>query len=230
MSDIIIRNGDILSELKEDINKAKVSKERNDIVEAVFFVLLDVSGSMGECIPKDEFELSVGSPSAVKIEVLKTAMNEVIKHKGDTTISLIRFSDNFEEMCPPTSDGKYINKLISNLYADGGTGMGEALRYAMRMAREFGGYRKRILLVSDGEPTDMYEEQILDMVRKESRGVIIDTIAIAFGRGEDFMRQLSEITGGVFVNLYTKEKVVEVVKLMAPENRMLESTRKALKG
>mgnify|MGYP001187607784 CR=1 FL=1 len=81
----------------------------------------------------------------------------------------------------------------------------------------------RIVLLTDGCPTDARAEQILERVSTSFTHIPIDTIGIggdekSWGYDADFLRTLAQITGGTFCEV----KDFELNKLLATTEKLLQ--------
>lgn len=124
------------------------------------------------------------SMSGTRIQQLRDVVKQLIGRPG---LSFIRFSNKVERVENPAQVTTF-----------GGTRMWSALDFAYTERAD------RILLMTDGEPTDKDKQQILDIVQASHPTIPIDTIGIHGGRSAswgydpEFLRKLSEITGGTF--------------------------------
>lgn len=140
-------------------------------------LLLDTSGSMG----------------GQKIDALNQAVDEMItafKGAGDSEteidVAVITFGRDVALRQPLTSVAEV---RWSDLEADGGTPMGTAIAMAKAMIEDkevipARAYRPTVVLVSDGQPTDSWEEP-LDAFIGEGRSSKCDRMAMAIGHDAD---------------------------------------------
>lgn len=133
------------------------------------------------------------SMAGIKETELKKAIKQVISKYP--AIELIRFDSIVESIKP--SD-------VDKMFVDGSTVMGKALIVAWDMETE------KIILITDGQPTDMSKEKVLEKA-KEYSYVPIHIIGIGEpGEGKEdldemFLRRLAGITGGSYTRLEIKE-------------------------
>lgn len=75
---------------------------------------------------------------------------------------------------------------------------------------------EQIILISDGEPTDAQEGDIIEVAR--GKGVRIDTIGISDGGGygysPEFLRALADATGGTFTDCGQPIELGEIVEFL----------------
>ena len=81
--------------------------------------------------------------------------------------------------------------------------------------------RARIILITDGEPTDLSPTEILNQV---DQGIPVDSIFVAsqyeplFG-GRRFLEELSALTGGVFAEVSDVSSLASSIKALSPAER-----------
>ena len=165
-------------------------------------LLLDRSGSMGEIesgevertgeiIVEDGKEYEIVNGGISKIQILNQALNDMInsfkevgKNETEINVGVISFgSDATYDI--PIKPAKDINTL-TYLKASGNTSMGEALRMAKKIVEDKNiipskGYRPTIVLVSDGEPNDDWENAMNDFV-SNGRSAKCERFALAIGQ------------------------------------------------
>jgi Mg-chelatase subunit ChlD len=101
-------------------------------------------------------------------------------------------------------------------HASGGTPMLRALQTAWEYFKQTQA-KGRIILVSDGCPTDSEPEDILDVAQT---GIIIDTVGIApRSDSEEFLKKLAELTGGIYQKVNAPAQLEYVVKALSPKQR-----------
>jgi len=140
-------------------------------------LLLDVSGSM----------------SGDKINNLNKAVEEMLKafaeeekKEAEIPVSVIAFGSSVGVHLPYT---KASQVEWQNLRADGRTPMGAALKKAKEMIEDkeitpSRAYRPLVLLVSDGQPNDEWEEPLEDFIAN-GRSKKCDRMAMAIGDDAD---------------------------------------------
>jgi len=140
-------------------------------------LLLDVSGSM----------------SGAKIQNLNEAVRDMLAtfqdtERGETEIhvAIITFGAEvrLHQALASASDISW-----HDLSASGGTPLGTALKMAKAMIEDKGvvpsrAYRPTVVLVSDGQPTDNWEQPLSDFIR-DGRSSKCDRMAMAIGADAD---------------------------------------------
>lgn len=167
------------------------------------FLLLDVSGSMNEVVDPENvrrigrtlvsdgkiWELVEGGTT--KIQILNEAVRKMIESfaaeervETEFLISIIVFGDGATQHLPPTpaSSVKW-----ADMTADGCTAMGAAFSLAKGLIEDkkvvpSRAYRPTVVLVSDGEPTDDWEQPLESLI---SEGRSSKCFFMAMGIGEN---------------------------------------------
>ena len=147
-------------------------------------LLLDVSTSMSWSSGQD-----IASMSGSKIENLNKAVKNMLdkwaqeeKMETEILVSVITFGDQVELHVPYT---KASQVQWQDLHAYGTTPMGAALKMAKAMIEDkettpSRAYRPLIVLVSDGDPQDSWENPLKDFI-SEGRSSKCDRMAMAIG-------------------------------------------------
>lgn len=193
------------------------------------FLLLDVSGSMGEVIDTanvhrtgqmivsdgQTWELVEGGTS--KIQILNKAVKQMIeslvseeKMETEFLISIIVFGNSAVQHLPLTAASSV---KWTDMAVDGCTAMGAAFLLAKSQIEDKNvvpsrAYRPTVLLVSDGEPTDDWKAPLESLIND---GRSSKCFFMAMGIGEDpgtqvldrFIAQtpvLAEVNGGAICN------------------------------
>jgi len=167
------------------------------------FLLLDVSGSMNEVIDPENvqrtgqivvgdgrsWELVKGGIS--KIQILNEAVRKMIvslaaeeRMENEFLVSIIVFGDRATQHLPPTAASS-VN--WTDMVADGYTAMGAAFSLAKSLIEDKGvvpsrAYRPSVILVSDGQPTDDWEQSLESLI---AEGRSSKCFFMAMGIGEN---------------------------------------------
>jgi len=116
-------------------NVEKVTSDERDIV-----LVLDVSGSMSGT-PLDETKKAA-------VNFIETILKE------DASIGIVTYDDEAYMSSDFSTDNATLQKIVYNLYDQGGTNIENALREASQMLKDSNAKKKIILLMSDGEPNE----------------------------------------------------------------------------
>lgn len=167
-------------------------------------LLLDVSGSMGEVVGgpfqrtgervvEDGQTWDVVTGGVSRIDVLNQAVREMLAALAkeeqlghEFLVSVITFGEAVRTHLPPTKAS-----LVewAPLTAAGETPMGEAITSAKRLVEDkettpSRAYRPVVVLVSDGKPTDAWQQSVKAFV-EDGRSSKCDRMAVAIGAGTD---------------------------------------------
>jgi uncharacterized protein YegL len=162
-------------------------------------LVLDRSGSMNQILVKD----------VSKIDLAKDASSKFVNMLSENDrIALVTFSDNAELKVELTNDRvKFIN-IINSLTAEGRTAMGDAMRLALNVLKNFASERKVIILLTDGCHNTGRETP--EAVLRDAKEMKIPIFTIGIGTGEikdplsnecfneDILRKISDETGATF--------------------------------
>ena len=167
--------------------------------------LLDVSSSMGGCIQSLN--------NAVREIFAALAREE--KKGTEFLVSIITFGMGARVQLPPTNAR---NVKWRDFRADGGTPLGSALVVAKQLIEDQGqipsrAWRPTVVLVSDGQPTDQWEDALADFVTL-GRSSKCDRIAMAIGPYADMgmLRMFIEGTGHELFQADQAERILEFFK------------------
>jgi len=198
------------------------------------YLLLDVSTTMGEVEDnenlirtgetffKDGKNWEVVEGGTTKMDVLNESVEKMLsvfskEEKMDTEIlvSIITFGDDANLVFSPI---KASDVVFEKLIADGETSMGAALTMAKEMIEDRSitpsrAYRPTIILVSDGQPNDNWEQSLDDFI-SSGRSQKCDRMALAIGKDADKI-VLEKFIEGADHNLFYSddaEKISEFFK------------------
>lgn len=134
-----------------------------------------------------------GSMSGAKIQNLNAAVRDMLETFRDTAtaeteirVAIITFGAEVKLHQPLASAGEI---AWHDLSASGGTPLGTALEMAKAMIEDKNvipsrAYRPTVVLVSDGQPTDDWEQPLADFI-KDGRSSKCDRMAMAIGADAD---------------------------------------------
>jgi len=189
------------------------STERCD---KALIILLDGSSSMSSFMDNQR-----------KIEVAwKVFQKDLVPNMAGWTYGIILFSTRANWLIYPVSTTTALVTMRTPV-TTGTTTMGEALNMAWGWVESYA-KEARFVLLSDGVPTDIGTSAIIDNARQH-RTIPIDTVGIGSGTCDynpDFLRTLSEVTGGMFTEAGTVKLLSEVIRKLSPAERPLLGTVK----
>ncbi|WP_406042465.1 vWA domain-containing protein [Succinimonas sp.] len=144
-------------------------------------LLLDVSGSMAD---NHKIETLYDSVTTM----LRTFVEAHVKEKT-IDVAIITFGDEVLLHTPYTPARDLQKAGVNQFRAYGCTPMGTALKMAKEMIDDkettpTGNYRPAVVLVSDGQPNDSWEQPLDDFIR-EGRSAKCQRFAVAIGADAD---------------------------------------------
>lgn len=189
-------------------------------VDKALIILLDASGSMLE-------HMEIYSKITVAWRILKT---ELMPNMAGWTYGILKFQGWQEAVWEiyPCQDTQAL-VVFDTPNANGSTPMKSALEKAWQWVQVHA-KQARFVMLSDGEPTDSLKEDILGLA-KENSNIPIDTVGIGAGPymggyDSEFLKKLSDITGGVFVEADSVKLLAETILKLSPAERPLLGTVK----
>lgn len=160
-------------------------------------IMIDVSGSMS------------GEP----IKLLEQALQDFIQksNSSDTAIAVESFPEQVR--IELTNDKVKLWMLCMRLRADGGTPMASTMQYCLDTYPRI----NRAILISDGQPNS---DPKYEVERYAKREIKVDTVHIGNStEGEDVLRSISDITGGLFVKFKDIKSFANAFAFLLPETR-----------
>jgi len=156
-----------------------------------------------------------------KIDILKESSLDLL-FKTDlskTRVAIVEFRTDVKLLIEFCRNVNALKNAIDLMKPEGNTSFWNALEVSLQLLESQIEKIKRIIVVSDGHPTDSGP-----IAPYENRNVIIDTVSVGGDSDEELLRSLSGDTGGVFVQARDVRKLSE--KMLLLESR----TRGLLKG
>lgn len=186
----------------------------DEVPQANFVFLVDVSGSMG---------------SEDKIDLLKSGLISLVDHLNpNDRISIITYSGEVEKLLEstPVSEKDKIKNAIEKLNTDGFTAGGEALKMAYKeaLANYNPKYNNRIIMGTDGDfnvgVTD--DESLVKMVEEyASKGIYMTCLGFGLDNLNDAMMEKISNAGNGNYNYIDSEK--EMLKVFVDERERFVS-------
>jgi Mg-chelatase subunit ChlD len=204
--------------------RLKEFQARQQIIDTLpnrLVLSLDCSGSMAE----------LATDSQTKFDLLKEAVCEFAKQAelgSSTAIAVTTIP--YETEKDFTTDPCQVELYVMDLTVRGSTPMKGAL---LKILNNFS--CTRVVLVSDGEPTDWYEVVYQADTQEEKRWAIKETLAeyISFSvpidcvhigkdtKGEDLLKLIAEVTGGIYVKFKDVARLMTGLSYLTPAKRLL---------
>ena len=162
--------------------------------------VIDSSGSMGEIIPNDEFEVT-------PLRLVKHAMVTIARTlEANDRLSIVEFADEAEIAIPWTfmdTDGRdRVEKMLLSMEPGGCTEMKDGMLLAQELTSQI--QRKsfrHVILLTDGQPTTHPAEGFKSYARSLFAGDSTVTLhTIGFGQSivVPILRDMASVTGGMF--------------------------------
>jgi uncharacterized protein YegL len=193
-----IKSGSLHARIAEGELLKSVAPEKVDVnsLPNRIALMIDVSGSM------------TGEP----IKLLENAVQDFVQKSNsfDTAIAVESFPEQVR--IELTADKQKLWFFIMGLKADGGTPMTEAMNYCKEHYSITRG-----ILISDGLPNS--SPKFAAESYKTSK-IPVDTVHIGLSSdGEDTLKEVSEITGGLFVKFKDIKSFANAFAFLLPETR-----------
>lgn len=152
-----------------------------------------------------------GSMDGEPIKLLENAVLDFVQksNPADTAIQIESFPENLS--IDMTSDKMKLWMLCMGLTANGGTPMANCM-YRCKDVR-----MTRAIIISDGQPNESPRAMAVEYKEKN---IPIDTVHIGSSTsGEDCLKEISEITGGLFVKFKDIKSFATAFAFLLPETR-----------
>ncbi|HEY57893.1 MAG TPA: DnaJ domain-containing protein [Anaerolineae bacterium] len=154
-----------------------------------------------------------------RMAALKQATTEIVEQLGEgDVISLVAFDDWAEVLVPATPmqgrDQERVLAAVRRLNPRGGTEIRRGLETAYEQALRYYSPERvnRVLLITDGH-TYGDEAACLELARKAAaQGVAIDALGIGSDWNDNFLVELTRITGGICQHIAQSSDLVAVLR------------------
>jgi len=150
-------------------------------------------------------------------EAIRTLIENKITLDENDLISIVTFGEK-RVVVDLTDRLESLLYKVGKIDIGGGTYMYGGIKTAMKLLSESKGL-KRIILITDGVPSSTGKNEILKLMEEQVKGdIIIDTVGVGNRQravdnikslnayNEDFLRNISALTGGQFTFVYNIEK------------------------
>ncbi len=175
--------------------KVRSNFEEKEEVPIYTIILLDNSGSMD------------GEPLQKAKEAAKALLQEM---ESRDAISVLSFSKDVRLIVPPSKveQKAAIASSLDRIQAGSVTRMNDALVYVMNMLKTGKDpYREtRVILLSDGAPTDVKDPQKYSELVSSIRAMGVSVSTVGIGASDDrILRTISDAGGGAWTNVWSLE-------------------------
>lgn len=169
--------------------------------EKIIFII-DISGSMGATTPEQIPRLEAMKKELISMLTLRPKKKEEDVDRGSFLIVEYESNVNFfppERTLYPFNSILHVEtavKHIQKLNASGGTSMGAAWNAVFKLVEH--NEINSIFFLTDGEPTDSSEANILKIVTEWNKRQKIKINCIAIGRESNLLRSIAEKNRGIY--------------------------------
>jgi uncharacterized protein YegL len=188
-----------------DISGSMEGKNEGTLQDRAVGVAVQIGGNAVSGLIGGQLGSLVGGQAASEATKLGGAKRELIPALQGlpeaTSFSIITFGQDSKPwlrgMVPASTENRDLAVVfIKQLAADGGTPTHKALEQAFSYP-DVGA----IFLLSDGQPTDASQDQIVQYVRQlnAGRGVMVSTVGLGADQDERFLTTLANDNGGRYV-------------------------------
>ncbi len=182
-----------------------ISEEEQNTGMHDIFLVIDVSGSMA-----DESKLTFAKRAATEFVNVMIA-NQTTNHH----IGLITFANSAVLVDDLGDDSQKLTNSISNLFADGGTAMGEGISLSVDyLSQARPDAVKTIILLSDGAANSDYNPISAATYTANNN---VQIFAVGYGHDADVftLRSITEITNGAYFDAPTGQDLAETFNEIA---------------
>lgn len=182
----------------------------------------DCSGSMSDICGDSTYNDPKNTLKA-KIEFCKDAINSFIDNSfaGATKVGVASFPE--QVVVEPTFALHEVKQACSGLRASGGTPMSEPLDYVLSEWKTV----THGIVISDGAP-DSIDEVLKLAEQYKLRGIKLDAVHIGDRdeNGEALMKNITTITGGIYIKFSNVKAFADSFKFLTPKYRLQLQTSK----
>ena len=186
----------------------------------VLTLLVDVSGSMGS----RSAELGIETTNDSRLSIVKQALRtlEPFSLKAGDVVNLVRFSFNSDSEDVLLQNWEFgvddpdsLDKAISRLNADGGTGLDAGLSRAYKVATETYDTNKlnRVIILTDAEANVGEVDATIVAEKTEinnAEGIYFSGIGVGTGFNHAFLDELTEAGKGAYMTMVTPSDAVRI--------------------
>lgn len=183
----------------------------------------DCSGSMSDIVGgSGEYGRGRSNEPRNKVYYCREAVTTFIDNcfAGATKVGIASFPELV--VVEPTLDLLTVKQAASGIDATGGTPMSEPLDFVIDEWPITHG-----IVISDGAPDS--PKAVLDAAKRyKDKGIKLDAVHIGDKdeQGESLMKQIAEITGGVYIKFSNVKNFAENFKFLTPQHRLTLTTSK----
>jgi len=166
-------------------------------------MIADTSGSMGETCDNHNQTEKMGF---TRLDLVKHTMNTIVESLSpDDMISLVEFNYRAKALTKLVNASRtnktQMKEMISNLKADGGTNIWDALRVSLELSKQISS-KVEILLFTDGEsnenPPRGIVQTLVDYIQTNKTNVSIHTYGFGNNINSKLLYEISSEKNGMF--------------------------------
>jgi Ca-activated chloride channel family protein len=157
------------------------------------------------------------SMDGARLDILKAATKEIIQELNmDDLISVISFNDRANVLLPSQTQPTQaqVDSNVGALFAEGGTEIFQGLEAAFEEVTKNSSFNfvNHIILITDGH-TYGDEENCIELARTAAeRDIGISGLGIGFEWNDEFVDELTSLTGGKSIYIQDLNKVKDILK------------------
>lgn len=167
-----------------------------------------INAPLASCLVIDKS----GSMAGEKIKNVKNAIVKIMDYYGeDDIISIISFNQEVQVLVPPTftKQRRKINRFIKKIKTNGRTSLYAALSQSIELMSKLKNVNPRILIFTDGLPTDVKEPEKYKPLSRNAfiSGITISTIGVGYDYNDIILRAISDQGGGWWEHIRDLDKI-----------------------
>ena len=162
-----------------------------------------------------------GSMEGDKLDQAKIAANQVIDKLQPTDyVGVVTFGRKIDKVADlqqvQSMDIATCKRKIQDMQAEGTTelykGLDTALQQILRAGKDVGNVVKRVILLSDGQPTDNVPDEEYTRLSRRMRelGISVQTVGIGPDYNEDLLGSIAEYSGGIWKHISSASEILHL--------------------
>lgn len=186
------------SEVRYMFKLTLVPEEAKDVRGFHYIIMIDSSGSM----------------DGMKINLAKEGAKSVIgKIPSGNKVTLVSFSSEVKVLVQAV-EPSVARVTVDSIKADGPTPLYKSLKEAIEI-HEREGIPSRIILLTDGKPTDKSDPEDYDKIKFPENTEVV-TIGVGDDYNEVILKKVADLSNGLFYHLTDPSTIPEIMIKSAP--------------
>jgi uncharacterized protein YegL len=200
-------------QIQTEVSNPYISSSNDTCIEVIVKISSSnstptIKTALGSCIVIDKS----GSMKGKKLDnVKKAVLNILDQYEDDDIISIITFDFNVQLLVPPTlaNQRKKIKKAVKKIKPDGPTSLYTALNKSIELCKKLKNANPRILLFTDGYPTDIKDSEKYSLLIRDAfaSGITTSTIGVGQFYNDIILRTVSDNGGGWWEHISDLDKI-----------------------